>query len=290
MVLRLQKSLFSNRKKVMAVLLGLSLLAALVVTLTSTKNADADYYTGCGYGYNSSGTGFGTGAGAGHAYGFAGSTFGYGYGNEVCPLGVTTSSLAVGTVGSPYSQNLTGTGGTGTYAWSEMGSLDGLTLTSGGVLEGTPSSPVSTPITFTMTDGNGVSASAVLTLSVSASGGVGTGGGTTTSSTTTTGVTTTTGPTTTTTRPPAKKRFFAGKVRGFAEPGKPLLLTIPGAGFYGRPRVTSNELGTRVLVIHDHGTSLVVRVVVPFGSRTGEHTITIRLADGQTCKANYSVR
>jgi len=289
MVLRLQRSLFSNRKKVLSVLLGLSLLAALVVTLATTKNAQADYVTGCGYGYNSGGTGFGYG-GATHEYGYGDGVFAFGYGDQVCPLSIT-SSLTSGTVGTPYSQVLTGTGGaTGGYLWSESGSFDGLTLSSNGSISGTPSSPGTFPITVTMTDHNGVSTSTGLSLSVSSSSGGGGGGsGTTTSTTTTTGVTTTTSPVTTTTRPPAK-RFFAGKVTGFAEPGKSLLLTIPGAGFYGNPKITSNEVGTRVLVIHDHGTSLVVRIIVRLGSRTGEHTLTIRFADGQTCKANYPVR
>jgi hypothetical protein len=291
MVLRLQKSLFSNRKKVLSVLLGLSLLAALVVTLATTKNAQADYVTGCGYGYNSGGTGFGYG-GATHEYGYGDGVFAFGYGDQVCPLSITTSSLTSGTVGSAYSQVLTGTGGaTGGYLWSESGSFDGLILSSNGSISGTPSSPGTFPITVTMTDHNGVSTSTGLSLSVSSSssGGGGGAGGTTTTSTTST--TTTTGPTTTTTPPPpVGKRFFAGKVTGFAEPGKSLLLTIPGAGFYGNPKITSNEVGTRVLVIHDHGTSLVVRIIVRLGSRTGEHTLTIRFADGQTCKANYSVR
>jgi hypothetical protein len=102
-------------------------------------------------------------------------------------------------------------------------------------------------------------------------------------------VTTTTAPTTTTTSPPPA-RFFAGKVSGFAEPGRSLIVTIHGAGFHGNPKVTSSEAGTRVIVLHDRGTSLVVRIIVPYGSPTGEHTLTIQFANGQTCRANYSVK
>jgi hypothetical protein len=288
MVIRIQKSLFGNRKKVLSVLLGLSLLAALIVTLATTRSAQADYVTGCGYGYNSSGTGFGYGGGP---YGYGDGHFAIGYGDQVCPLSFTPTSLPGGTAGTSYSQALTGTGGaTGGYYFSETGSLDGLTLSSAGLLSGTPTSPGTFPITVTMTDHNGVSAATSVSLSVaSAGGGSGGGGGVTTTSPTST--TTTTGPTTTTTPPPVrKKRFFARKVSGFAIPGRSELLTVLGAGFYGNPKITSNEAGTRVLTIHDHGTSLVIRVIVKAGSRTGEHTLTLRFADGQTCKANYSVR
>jgi hypothetical protein len=288
MLLRIQESLFGNRKRAFTVLLALALLAGVVISLVSSQKANADYYAGCGYGYNSGGTGFGYGTGSGHAYGYAGTQFGYGYGNELCPMAVTTSSLAAGTAGSAYSQTLTGTGGTGTFTWSETGSLDGLSLSSGGALTGTPSSSGTFPITFTETDANHVAQSRSLSLSVAASSGGGGGGGGTT--TTTAPVTTTTSITTTTTAPPAPPRFFTGKVNGFAVPGESLLLTIHGVGFHGDPTVTSNEVGTRVIVIHDRGTSLVVRDFVAFGSKTGEHTLTFRFASGQTCKANYSVQ
>ena len=119
-------------------------------------------------------------------------------------------------------------------------------------------------------------------------GGGGGGGGTTTTTTTLSG-TTTTLPTTTTTKPPSR-RLFTTKAHGFAVVGKSVTLTITGGGFYGKPKVTSNEAGTRVGVLHDRGTQLVVRVTVRAGSRTGEHTFTIRLADGKACKVNYSVK
>ena len=51
-------------------------------------------------------------------------------------VAITTTSLPGGTVGSAYSQTLTATGGTGTYAWSLVGGNvpAGLTLGSAGVL------------------------------------------------------------------------------------------------------------------------------------------------------------
>jgi len=55
-------------------------------------------------------------------------------------VAITTTSLPGGTVGSAYSQTLTATGGTGTYAWSLVGGNvpAGLTLGSAGVLFGSP--------------------------------------------------------------------------------------------------------------------------------------------------------
>ena len=76
-------------------------------------------------------------------------------------------------------------------------------------------------------------------------------------------------------------------LHGHAVVGKTKTLTIGGSGFYGRPRITSNEVGTRAVVSRDTGKLLTVRVTVRAGSRTGWHTFTIRLANGKSCKANY---
>jgi hypothetical protein len=57
------------------------------------------------------------------------------------PVVIGTSSLPSGTVSSPYSATLTASGGTGSYSWSlASGTLpNGLALSAGGVLAGTPS-------------------------------------------------------------------------------------------------------------------------------------------------------
>jgi hypothetical protein len=288
MVHRIGESLFGNRKRSLSILLGLALLAGLIVSLSSGGKAQADYYTGCNYGYAYNGTGFGSGSGIAYGYGYVGNHFAYGYGNQVCPMAVTTSSLNGGTVGSAYSQTLTGSGGTGTYNWSSSGYLYGLTLSNGGTLSGTPTTSGSSSVTFTEQDGNGATASRALTLTVAAASSGGGGGGTTPTSTTTTTTPVTT--TTTVTSPPIPPvHIYTGKVIGAAKPGESAVLTITGSGFYGDPKITSNEPGTRVLVLHDHGTSLVIRIIVPLGSKTGEHILTIRFADGKTVKANYSV-
>lgn len=60
--------------------------------------------------------------------------------NEI-PLKIANTSLAAGTAGSAYSQTLTATGGSPAYTWGiASGSLPaGLTLSSSGVISGTPS-------------------------------------------------------------------------------------------------------------------------------------------------------
>ena len=165
---RSREKLTSHRKRIVPVLVALSLLSGLVVSLVSTPSALADYSIGCGYGYNSTGNIGGTGTGIQYGYGYlANGSFGYGYGNEVCPLAVTTASLAGGTVGTAYSQALAGTGGAGTYTWTETGALPGgLTLSTAGTLSGTPTAAGTFPFTVTMTDANAQVKTASLSLTI----------------------------------------------------------------------------------------------------------------------------
>jgi hypothetical protein len=79
------------------------------------------------------------------------------------------------------------------------------------------------------------------------------------------------------------------RVQGVAHVGRTVTLKIIGSGFAGRPRVTSNEPGTVVTVLHDTGTVLVVRVSVPAGSVQGLHEITIHLLDGKQEVVSYRV-
>ena len=112
MVKQIQEKISSHRKRIVPVLVALSMLSGVLVSVLSTPSAQADYYVGCGYGYNSSGGGFGYGYGAGgvlqsgYGYGFDQyHVFGYGYGVQVCPPPPTTTTLPVTT---------TSTGGGGT--------------------------------------------------------------------------------------------------------------------------------------------------------------------------------
>jgi hypothetical protein len=258
-MLRIRESLAHHRRKILPSLLAVTLAAGFAVSIIATPNAQADYSTGCGYGYNSSATGFGNGAGIGHGYGYLkNGSFGYGYGNEICPLAVTTMTLPGGRVGTSYAQTLAGSGGAGTYVWTESGALPGgLTLSGAGAIAGTPSAAGAFSFTVTMTDVNGQSTTGSLSITIAAK---------------------------------PKPRFHAIKVHGYAVVGRSETLVITGVGFYGKPRVTSNEHGTSVAVLKDRGTQLVVRVKVPARSHKGWHTFTIRLANGQTSRVNYLVR
>ena len=83
---------------------------------------------------------------------------------------ISTSSLPAATVGTAYSQTITATGGTAPYTFAvTTGSLPaGLTLSSAGVLSGTPTAGGSFPITVTVTDSASKTGSANLTLTVNA--------------------------------------------------------------------------------------------------------------------------
>lgn len=75
--------------------------------------------------------------------------------NAPTPLTVTTVSLAGGVVGTVFSQTLATVGGTTPYVWSISGGRlpIGLTLNSAtGQITGTPTNPVASFVTFTVTD------------------------------------------------------------------------------------------------------------------------------------------
>ncbi len=85
------------------------------------------------------------------------------------PVTVTTSTLAEGTVGVAYSRSLAASGGAIPYTWSTTSALpDGVSLSSDGVLSGTPTATGSTDIEVKATDASdpALSATATLTLTV----------------------------------------------------------------------------------------------------------------------------
>ena len=69
------------------------------------------------------------------------------------PLSITTTSLPGATIGTPYSATLSATGGIPSYTWSvTAGSLPaGLTLSSAGVISGTPTGTSASTASFTVT-------------------------------------------------------------------------------------------------------------------------------------------
>ncbi len=88
--------------------------------------------------------------------------------------------------------------------------------------------------------------------------------------------------------PPAPKGPHATHVNGSAVTGKTVTITISGSGFAGAPKITSSAAGTVAKVTHDTGKLLTVRISTKAGK--GEHTLTIRNANGKSCKINYATK
>jgi hypothetical protein len=88
---------------------------------------------------------------------------------QLTPLTVTTTTLPDATQNSPYSVTLAANGGTPSYSWSlASGTLpSGLSLSSGGVISGTPTSRGTFGFTVRVTDASSQSATQALNLIVS---------------------------------------------------------------------------------------------------------------------------
>ncbi len=82
----------------------------------------------------------------------------------------------------------------------------------------------------------------------------------------------------------------ATSVEGVVRPGLTLLVVVVGHGFYNRPSITSNEVGTDAVVTHDTGGLLVVRVSLRPRSALGTYVFKITLANGHSCTVRYQVR
>jgi hypothetical protein len=263
MITRATQSIAAQKRRFVVIAVALALLAGLFVSFVVTPNAQADYATACGYGYSSTGTfGYGSGNAFGYGYGTSG-TFHFGYGDQVCPLFVTTSTLPGGKVGVPYTtQQLTATGGTNSYTWSlASGTLPaGLTLSSAGAITGTPTAAGDSAFVVSATDANGQSIPGNLSITVAAA-----------------------------VKPP--KTPHPTRIIGSVRSRKVSNITIVGSGFYGQPKITSNDPGTRVLVRHDTGTQLKVAVQVRGIGHIGRtFTLTIRDADGHVGRIKYVLR
>ena len=72
--------------------------------------------------------------------------------------------------------------------------------------------------------------------------------------------------------------------------GRTVVTGVLGTGFYGRPRVTSNAPGTRVTVLRVQGTRLRIEVTVSRSTRHGVHTFTIIFAHGDRVTVHYLQR
>ena len=88
------------------------------------------------------------------------------------PLAVATTTLTAGSVGVPYSASLTATGGVAPYTWTlSSGSLPaGLTLSSAGVISGTPTSQGTQTFTVQVTDSESPAATATGSVTLTING------------------------------------------------------------------------------------------------------------------------
>jgi hypothetical protein len=93
--------------------------------------------------------------------------------------------------------------------------------------------------------------------------------------------------TTVTIIPPAPK---ASRVSSIIRSGRTMSTRIIGSGFYGRPLVVSNLIGTSAIVTHDNGRVLTIRVIVARGSRSGHYRFTVIFAHGQRTSLRYTLR
>lgn len=94
---------------------------------------------------------------------------------QAAPPVVITLSPAVlpgGTVGTPYSQSMSASGGTGSYTFTLLaGTLPaGLTLNSAGLVSGTPTAAITAPLTIQATDAHGATGTLLTTLSTVVAG------------------------------------------------------------------------------------------------------------------------
>ncbi len=93
------------------------------------------------------------------------------------PLTIVTSALSGGTVGTVYSQSISASGGTLPYTWSLVSGLGtlppGLSLSTGGVIAGTPTTAGTYNFTVRVTDNVAATAQKALSIVVAASGGGG---------------------------------------------------------------------------------------------------------------------
>jgi hypothetical protein len=88
-------------------------------------------------------------------------------------LTISTSSLSSATKGSSYSFTMSGSGGTGSgYSWSATGLPSGLSMSSGGVISGTPGASGNFSVVVRLQDSRGSSSQVSKTLSLSVAASV----------------------------------------------------------------------------------------------------------------------
>jgi hypothetical protein len=84
--------------------------------------------------------------------------------------------------------------------------------------------------------------------------------------------------------------FHVSGVHGAAVVGKTVTITISGTGFYGQPKITSTAVGSKFTVAKDNGRLLTVHATIKAGTKAGEHTLTVKLANGKSGKAGFNIK
>jgi hypothetical protein len=221
-----------------------------------------------------------------------------------CTLGGTTTALAVAGVASFSALEITSTGACGLTATDSSRTLTTALSTSvdsqgaqAALVVSSLTGYLGSPLTLTTTGGSGTGAVTFTATVGTAAGCVVTGSSLTVTSLGTCIVTATKAASTTNTAIssvattvtfviPGPKPI---RVIGFVTAGETKVITISGLYFSGRPKVTSHA-GTTAIVTKDTGKLLTVRVTVKAGSRNGTYVFTVTLANGKSGKVKYVQR
>jgi hypothetical protein len=222
-----------------------------------------------------------------------------------CTLGGTTTALAVAGVASFSSVEITSTGACSLTATDSSRTLT--TAVSNSVDSQGPQAALTVssltgylgyPLTLTTSGGSGTGAVTYTAVVGTAAGCVVTGASLTVTTIGTCTVTATKAASTTNTVissvattvtfvVPSPKPI---RVIGFVTAGKTKDITISGLYFTGRPKVRSSHAGTTALVTKDTGKLLTVRVSVKAGTKNGVYSFTVTLSNGKSGSVKYVQR
>jgi hypothetical protein len=221
-----------------------------------------------------------------------------------CTLGGTTTALAVAGVATFSAVEITSTGACSLTATDSSRTITTAVSTSvdsqgpqAALVVSSVTGYLGSPLTLTTTGGSGTGAVTFTATVGTAAGCVVTGSSLTVTSLGTCIVTATKAASTTNTAIssvattvtfviPGPKPI---RVIGFVTAGETKVITISGLYFSGRPKVTSHA-GTTAIVTKDTGKLLTVRVTVKAGSRNGTYVFTVTLANGKSGKVKYVQR
>ncbi|MGA7835596.1 MAG: hypothetical protein WCA31_10365 [Acidimicrobiales bacterium] len=82
----------------------------------------------------------------------------------------------------------------------------------------------------------------------------------------------------------------AVRISSVLSSGRLITTQIIGSGFYGRPLIVSNLVGTSAVVTHDNGRVLTIRVLVARGTHAGRYRFVVIFAHGERTSVRYTLR